>query len=362
MMNLEYHVKPFHPQSKVMLFSHNDLDGVACGIVTKLAFPEANVMYCGYHNVDERVKDFVQSKEYEKYDLVFITDISVSEEVEKLINEHEGLTRKLKLLDHHATAMHLNENDWAFVHPMGRHGINSGTNLLFDYLVSKGMLRHSLYFDGLHCFVEKVRRYDSWEWYNLHDDQEASALNDLFWLYGWKVFERQYIYRFTTLKICKVMNGSWVDIFSHADKKVLDVDASKKKDYISRKQKQMITGNLLKYRAGFVFAEQYISELGNKLSENNPELDLIVIFDMGNKKVSYRTIHDHIDLGKDVAKHFGGGGHAKASGSQLDDHAVKMIIPMVFGGKKLLNQLVSLITGKGFIGKIGKLVDFFTKK
>ena len=41
------------------------------------------------------------------------------------------------------------------------------------------------------------------------------------------------------------------------------------------------------------------------------------MIDMGNKMVSYRTVKDDIDLGKDVAQLFGGDGHPKASGSEF---------------------------------------------
>lgn len=46
--------------------------------------------------------------------------------------------------------------------------------------------------------------------------------------------------------------------------------------------------------------------------------------------MSYRGIRDEIDLGKDIAKLFGGGGHPKAAGSQIDDEIVTNFINNVF--------------------------------
>jgi nanoRNase/pAp phosphatase (c-di-AMP/oligoRNAs hydrolase) len=46
----------------------------------------------------------------------------------------------------------------------------------------------------------------------------------------------------------------------------------------------------------------------------NPQYDLIIM--IGDKTVSYRTVKDNIDCGQ-IAKLFGGGGHPKASGSQI---------------------------------------------
>ena len=45
----------------------------------------------------------------------------------------------------------------------------------------------------------------------------------------------------------------------------------------------------------------------------------------------YRTIKDDIDLGKDVAAQFGGGGHPKAAGSQFDKTLQLQIIQKIFG-------------------------------
>lgn len=50
-----------------------------------------------------------------------------------------------------------------------------------------------------------------------------------------------------------------------------------------------------------------------------------------NGTVSYRTVKDNIDLGKDVAKLFGGGGHPKAAGSQFSEGIKLKVIENIFG-------------------------------
>ena len=47
------------------------------------------------------------------------------------------------------------------------------------------------------------------------------------------------------------------------------------------------------------------------------EIDFVAMIDIDDCAVSYRTIKDDIDLGKDVAAKFGGGGHPKAAGSEF---------------------------------------------
>lgn len=47
--------------------------------------------------------------------------------------------------------------------------------------------------------------------------------------------------------------------------------------------------------------------------------------------VSYRTVKEDIDLGKDVASLFGGGGHPKAAGSEFSQSIKLKVIEEVFG-------------------------------
>ncbi|HDR7066902.1 TPA: hypothetical protein QCW42_004008 [Bacillus cereus] len=330
---------------KVKEFSHNDLDGVGCGVVTLMAHPTADIEYCAYHDINDRVKAFIMTKGYEMYDRIFITDISVNEEVAELIQVY--CPDKVILLDHHGTAKWLNKYDWASVQEEGVYGINSGTNMIFDYLVSQGHFKGERYQDALTIFVEMVRRYDSWEWKNVYNDQNPMQLNNLFFLVGVNKFVKRYVDRFNTLDLFTVCEGYWMEMFDETDVAVLTIDNNKKEAYIKRKEKQMIKANLIGYDVGVVFAEQYISELGNELSERNQDLEFIVIIDMGAKKVSYRTIHAHINLGTDVAGFYGGGGHPKASGSMFDERALKWVYKIIFG--------------LGFIGKFKKIVDRFKK-
>ncbi|WP_148666461.1 hypothetical protein [Bacillus velezensis] len=89
----------------------------------------------------------------------------------------------------------------------------------------------------------------------------------------------------------------------------MDIEKFKIKEYISKKEKQLRTLQVLDYSTGVVFADTYQSELGNELAQKNPNLDFIIIIDPGSLKVSYRGVKEKIDLGKDIAAKFGGGGH-----------------------------------------------------
>ncbi|PGO29191.1 hypothetical protein CN984_12150 [Bacillus cereus] len=335
--------------SKVKLFTHNDLDGIGCQIVGRLAFDDIDTTIVrNPQDASKKVAEFVNSGEFTNYDKIFITDISVDEATAELIDNLEWEVHRFSLLDHHGTAEFLNKYNWAEVIVKGALGKNSGTNMFFEFLSMHGFFNREIYRDALIIFVEKVRRYDSWEWKEIYNDLEASSLNQLFWLLGQSKFAETFIKRFKYSNIFTVREGSWRHMFSDGDKVVIDIDNDKKESYIDRKEKQMKVKNLLGNKVGLVFAEQYISELGNVLSERHQDLKYIVMIDMGSKRVSYRTTHNDIDLGKDVAKVYGGGGHAKASGSSFGD--------------KVLDLSFNVIFGLGFIGKLTKIIDKITKK
>lgn len=114
-----------------------------------------------------------------------------------------------------------------------------------------------------------------------------------------------------------------------ADKLSLDIKQKEIDDYVESKDKQLITSSMCGKMCGFVFAEKHFSELGNRLCKLHPEIDFVAMIDM-NGAVSYRTVKDDIDLGKDVASLFGGGGHPKAAGSRFSDDVKMKLIGNIF--------------------------------
>ena len=269
-----------------------------------------NVEYCNYDNINEKIKDFIHNEEYLKYDYVYITDISVDEEVAELINNTHpeefnkgfNLCEMFTLIDHHKTALHLEKYWWCTVKTKNKKGKTSGTSLFCEHLISL----HAYDLTPLESFVELVRRYDTWEWKDVYNDKTALSLNNLMYLYGTDRFVEDTLKKFDK-------DGEFS--FSQTDLLLLELEKNRKKKYFDKKRYETYSIPLLSYNAGVVFAEQYISELGNYLAETFPSYDFIVIIN-GNT-ISYRGIKDHIDLGA-IAKQFGGGGHPKAAGSRID--------------------------------------------
>jgi nanoRNase/pAp phosphatase (c-di-AMP/oligoRNAs hydrolase) len=111
--------------------------------------------------------------------------------------------------------------------------------------------------------------------------------------------------------------------FTDLELTLLEIEEHRINKYIWYKMRDVKTATIKvagkQYNIAYVFAEQNVSLLGNSIAEEyGDKIDFVVLVDAGNSKVSLRGIHNHIDLGKDVAKHFGGGGHPKASGFEFD--------------------------------------------
>ena len=298
------------------LLSHNDLDGVGCGILAKLAFgKQVKVRYNSVSSLNREIEFFLEHDHPDTF--LLITDLSPNEENEKRLNDFYHAKGKIQLLDHHKTALHLNDYEWGHVLVEDNEGkLTSATSLLYEYLVTHELLEPA---DAITEFVELVRQYDTWEW-EKNENHQAHSLNALFFLVSMEEFEE---------KMMERLRSSEHFDFDEFEKKILNMEDDKIERYIRRKKREIVQAEVEDHIVGIVHAESYHSELGNELGKEYPHLDYIAILIMGGKRISFRTIHDHIDV-SEIAGHFGGGGHQKASGCSLTEDAYQQFIVETF--------------------------------
>lgn len=314
---------------KVKLFTHNDLDGIGCAVVAKRAFGSnmVDVVYNKYEDVENNVWKFLFSAEYEDFDAVFITDISVPESLAEIIDS--SFAGKIQLIDHHATAEWLNKYSWANVSQLepplpgikdGRGDrMSSGTSLFFRFLWDNGLIKDATLID----FVEQVRKWDSWEWMNVYKGETTpKQLNDLFYLIGRYAFADRFV-------------SNTEVIFTPIERKLLEVEQKSIEMYIKSKKDKIFEVQIAGHKAGVVFAESYHSELGNVLAEEHPEFAFICMVSPEGK-LSFRSVADGVHLGKDIASKFDGGGHEKAAGGKFDYDLSKLFIKVVLERKTLI--------------------------
>ncbi|KAA9025741.1 DHH family phosphoesterase [Niallia endozanthoxylica] len=304
----------------IHLYTHNDLDGLGCGILAKIAFgEEVEVHYNSVARINSQVERFFELTKSNQVNenTIWITDLSVNEANSKRIEQFVQEGGKAQFIDHHKTALHLNEYSWAKVtveYDDGR--LTSATSLFYDYLLENKWVTAKSSIDE---FVELIRQYDTWEW-EKNNEIKAKQLNDLFSLLSLDEFEGKMLER---------LKSENTFSFNEFEQQLLKMEEEKINRYIRKKNRELVQTFVDDHCVGIVHAEMYHSELGNELGKENSHLDYIVILNMGGKKVSFRTIHDHVDVSA-VAGKFGGGGHVKASGCTMNETAYKLFVHEVF--------------------------------
>ncbi|WP_064093211.1 DHH family phosphoesterase [Rossellomorea aquimaris] len=299
------------------LITHNDLDGVACGILAKLAFKEkVKVKYSSITNVDGFIEKFL--KKSPKKQFLIITDLVPSSEVvEKIVTYHQK-QGKIQLIDHHKSGEYLNKHKWARIKVENDDGqLTAAASLFYQYLVEQNWLTPT---NALSEFIELVRLYDTWDW-ERQNQEKAKKLNDLLYLDTIDIFEK---------KMLKRLSEHQAQFyFDEFEKKYLQVEEGKKERYIHRKKREVIQLSVHDHCIGIVYAETYQSELGNEIGKDFPHLDYIALVNLGSRRIALRTIHDSVDV-SEIASMFQGGGHPKAAGCVLTPEAYEIFIDKPF--------------------------------
>ena len=180
--------------------------------------------------------------------------------------------------------------------------------------------------ENIDRFVDIVRDYDTWRWKELGDEGiVCKQMNDLFHIYGreefidWAMNQIQGIDHSSPLQT--------FPFFNVIDRALLEQKQREIDIYVESKDKQLVEKiDQFGHTYGVVFADRFVSELGNRLSKSHPELDYIAMIDISHGTVSYRTTNEDIDLGNEIAHSHGGGGHRKAAGSQFDISVVRDLV------------------------------------
>lgn len=344
---------------RIKLFTHTDLDGVGSAVIAKAVEKQTegriftDVTYCDYNNVNEIIMEFLNSKSYAQFDHVFITDISVNEEIADYIQEINNkakeafvvsdidiLIGRILLIDHHATAEWLNEYDWAYVNPYynmseEKHYHNNltyqaktcGTSLFLKFFMDFLELEsietnlNEVMVKKLEGFTSLVRLYDTWQWEEVYGGERLpKSLNVLFWAVGRDLFVESMVSQITDDKAViedtyEYGDIVWSNIFTKEEYNLVQAIHKEVLQYIGQKSSEMLIIPSFKghVNVGVVTATKHISELGNELCKLHPYLSFVVIINKEKGKVSLRTIKESVNLSL-IAKEFGGGGHPKASG------------------------------------------------
>lgn len=316
-------------EGKTILLTHNDLDGSGPVVILRTLFSAPEIDLEVRHNsngvMSYNIKDVVVNHG-DEYDNIIVTDISMNDtDLEEIKNS--AYVDKLVLIDHHISASHLNEYDWAVVEPglieddFRAHYYkdldpalprsSSATSLFYDYLVAKGLVYdHN---PDLELFVHQVATWDTWDWNNTFNrDMQYYTLNETFRIYGIDIFDRIYPERFLSPE----KNAEFI----RQTELLLEIENSKINSLLMRVSSSFKTGYLncngKRYSFCLWMGSSYMSEVNDLMKEKHPGKDLYLInYGTG---IGVRSENPDINVGE-FAKQFGGGGHVGAGGFKISE-------------------------------------------
>ena len=289
---------------KRLIISHiADPDGVTPIILSKLVFEEFDYILSENKDVNDNVKNNL-----DKYDFIYVVDLNISEELADFIEEN--YKEKIMIIDHHLSCNNMNKYSFIEVNAEGK---ESGTSLYYKYLLNN-YNNNLLNRESTKMLVEHVRTMDIYD-FSKTSKEEAEKLEMIFKIYG----KDRFIDKFYNV----IIND--LELYSKEDLNLVELEKERIKRYIEEKEFMEIS--LDNKRVGVVFAERYISELGNYLINKYDYLDYIVLINI-DKKISYRG-NGKVDLSV-IAKKFGGGGHINAAGNCLPSGLKEKVIKEIF--------------------------------
>lgn len=256
--------------------SHNDLDGLGCGVLIKKFMPgNIKTTYLGYDDIDRYIEE-----NYHYYDRIIITDVSPQYgTVEMLAGEKDVL-----IIDHHASSDAL--KDFHFTH----HDITKcATMLTYEYLLQEGFKA-----EEYEEFARCINDVDMW----FLKREDSLKMSVLFNLMGITRMEERFLSApYTT--------------FTDTEKLLITLEEERRDNYIKKAMRNIET---IKDKDGLtftlVFAESYASELGNYIISEDIS-DYVMLINAQSKKVSLRSRKD-VDI-RHIAERNGGGGHKNAA-------------------------------------------------
>ncbi|OGO86910.1 MAG: hypothetical protein A2Y24_08400 [Clostridiales bacterium GWE2_32_10] len=289
---------------RVRLFTHiKDIDGIGCAIIARLSFEDITISYHEIYDINQAVKAFIDTKEYREYEMIYITDLSISEELAGEINEITELKNKIIIFDHHIQALGLNEYCFANVTIEDEKGLCSGTSLFYKYLCDN-YSNEVLTKNSTSHFVELVRQQDTWEWKTKYNNYDARDIAWLFDKYGIDEFSEDMI---------KIISEK--EEFELPLNNIEYINSRIKlcEEYVEKRYSKLIRNK----RCAIVFAENtYRNDIGEMIRERYPnDYDIAVTIDTsrdGYIPISMRAANDDIDV-YEFAKIYDGGGHKKAA-------------------------------------------------
>ena len=311
---------------KVLIFTHkSDIDGMGGAVLAKLAFENVDYVLCETFELQNEIQKFYDNGKIYDYDFIYVTDLWLEEPMLFKVANDEKLKGKFLLFDHHESALKNNLDKYDFINIKieDEKGKCCGTQLFYEYLKENKLITDSNDTAG---FVELTRRYDTWEWKNIYNDEKAHELTLLFDAVG----KDGYI----KLMIDKLSLQSNEFKFNELEEMLIN----NKKEQVGLKleeyYKKMLIKDVLGYKAGIIFIDyEHRNDLAEYIRNKNTDVDLVIMpaFDYGT--ISYRRIKENFKV-REIAEYFGGRGHDYAASSPIYSEQKEAVLKALLKKRK----------------------------
>ena len=305
---------------KTFIFTHNDLDGVGCGVIGKYYFPDAYVQYCSYDNIDDTLLYFLSHNKNILSEMrIIISDIYYKQENSD-ITEMLRMAGELIICDHHATSAWLNNVNFqhnSIVNVIADSDV-CGTKILFKILDNLYAMPDST---KILEFVENVNSWDVWQWVkqlpetndivklkNAINHNMSFTLNGAVYFYGIENFINKMLMYF----------HNFIDFDDIVSEKLVEFNTKQINsvtDYI-KTHYEYESEHYGKIPYTIIKLNSPNISLASLLCKNAMEPDdkfLAIYIDEDKDAVSLRCNVEGIDLSV-IAKECEGGGHKDAAG------------------------------------------------
>lgn len=295
---------------RVFQFTHSDLDGIGCAVLSKVAFgDDLETTFVDYPDVDEKITEFLNAfepREGEKA-LLLITDIAPTDKhVFDILDDarNRGII-EVVCLDHHKTSAKNSANfEWAYHSSMV-----CGTLMLFQRLplIDEKAAERLSEKSGYAMFADIVNVYDLWK---LDDPlrRRSEALNRLLWFIGRD--------RFIRLFVDNPLTDEQHN-FRLMASYLLEGEERRVDEIVTAQVKPPFFEDSEENTFCVTYATKSVSQICHAALDRFPELDYAININLTIQKGDIRSREGEIDVSK-VAERLGGGGRETTAGFEYD--------------------------------------------
>lgn len=299
--------------SNTLLITHKNCpDGCGCAVI----FLSAGGLKHNIHYVvaGDGVDDFITRSPADylnQYDKIYIVDVSPTK---KMVGRIEKEYPQIFCIDHHKTALHLQNKPWTIIDME-----KCGCFLFFEHLypeIDQDVVKVQLLGKDqvLLNFVTLINDRDLWQ----NKYRKSNELSMLMEFLGQKKF------------VDRAMKDFFFFDWDRHEEELLEHLFEKKEKYIESKLEDVKIIEIDTCKVGLVFVSQHESDVLNRVLVTMPDVKCAIGVKMDTGTVSLRSRDPQEFDVAEFAKKFGGGGHARAAGHSIDKQTILEIINTLY--------------------------------